>query len=444
MQIDTIIYYANAGRTATSFAKRGFAMSAQFPVPAAALPVPAGAAFKPFAPASAGTWVMRGTAEYARTSWGLFFVGFATFALLYCVQPVMPEFAATFGVSPAESSLSLSLATGCLAFSIMASGVVSQAVGRRGVIIGSMALGAALNMAAGLSPTWGGLLAARALEGLALGGVPAVAMAYLAEEIEPRSLGRAMGLYIAGSAFGGLMGRVGMGLMTEGFSWRGALVILGALCLVSAGLALKLLPPSRNFAPKRGFGLGHAVRLWRGHLVNPALAPLFAIGFLLTGIYVTIYNYAGFRLAQAPFGLGAAAISAIFLCVTFGIIASSVSGALAERFGRKPALVGGMALMLAGALLTAPQSLPAIVAGIALVTAGFFVAHSVASSMIGPIAGAAKAHAASLYLLFYYVGSSVVGSVGGWLWQHGGWSAVVYATAAMAAIGLSSALLLRR
>lgn len=419
-------------------------MSVPFAAPAAALPVPAGPAFKPFAPATAGTWVARGTTEYARTSWGLFFVGFATFALLYCVQPVMPEFAATFGVTPAESSLSLSLATGCLAVSIMVSGVVSQALGRRGLIIGSMALGAALNMAAGLSPTWGGLLAARALEGFALGGVPAVAMAYLAEEIEPRSLGRAMGLYIAGSAFGGLMGRVGMGLMTEAFSWRGALVMLGALCLVSAGLALKLLPPSRNFAPKRGLGLGHAIRLWGGHLANPALVPLFAIGFLLTGIYVTIYNYAGFRLAQAPFSLGAVAISAIFLCVTFGIVASSVSGALAERFGKRRALVGAMALMLAGVLLTTPQSLPLIVAGIAVTTAGFFVAHSVASSMIGPLAGSAKAHAASLYLLFYYVGSSLVGSAGGWFWQHGGWAAVVAATAAMAALGVASALAVRR
>lgn len=418
-------------------------MSAPFPLPVAATPLPAGAAFNPSAPTSAGTWVARGTAEYASTSWGLFFVGFATFALLYCVQPVMPEFSKTFGVTPAESSLSLSLATGCLAVSIMLSGVVSQALGRRGVICASMALGAALNVAAGLSPTWGGLLAARALEGFALGGVPAVAMAYLAEEIEPKSLGRAMGLYIAGSAFGGLMGRVGMGLMTEMISWRGALVALGLMCLVSAALACRLLPASRNFAPARGLGLGHAARIWRGHLANRALLPLFAIGFVLTGVYVTIYNYAGFRLAQAPFALSGTAISMIFLCVTFGIVASSVSGALAERFGKGRALVGGFALIVVGAVLTAPQSTSAMIAGIACVTAGFFIAHSVASSMIGPIAGAAKAHAASLYLLFYYVGSSVVGSAGGWVWQHGGWNAVVVATAAMATVGLASALAVR-
>ncbi|MFC3695168.1 MFS transporter [Chenggangzhangella methanolivorans] len=395
----------------------------------------------PSAASLAPSWVTRGTAAYGRTSWGLFFVGFATFALLYCVQPVMPDFVRSFGVTPAESSLALSLATGFLAFSIMASGVVSQRIGRRGVICASMTLGAALNIAAGLSPSWGGLLAARALEGLALGGVPAVAMVYLAEEIEPRSLGRAMGLYIAGSAFGGLMGRVGMGLMTEFASWRVAMVALGLLCLIAAALAYRLLPQSRNFRASAGLDLTRDLRFWGGHLANPALLPLFAVGFVLTGVYVTIYNYAGFRLAEAPFSLGGAAISMIFLCVVFGIVASSVSGALVERLGGRATLICGFLSMLGGVGLTALAFLPAVVAGIALVTVGFFVVHSATSSMIGPRAGAARGHAASLYLLFYYVGSSVVGSVGGWFWQHGGWSAVAAGAGALTSVGLIAALL---
>ncbi|GLK76834.1 MFS transporter [Methylopila jiangsuensis] len=420
-------------------------MSASLLVPssvvAVPLPVPAApAAEPPRTPPPAAAWIARGTPAYARVSWGFFFVGFATFALVYCVQPVMPEFAASFGASPAGSSLALSLTTGFLAFSILISGAVSQAIGRRGLILGSMALGAGLNVAAGLSPSWHGLLAARALEGLALGGVPAVAMTYLAEEIEPKSLGRAMGLYIAGSAFGGLMGRVGMGLLNELVSWRGAMVVLGALCLICAALAWRLLPASRNFTAQKGLRFSHNLRAWRSLLRDPALTPLFAIGFVLTGVYVTIYNYAGFRLAEAPFDLGGGVISLIFLCVVFGIVSSMVSGALMERFGKRASLLGGFALILAGVALTAPPSLAAIVAGIACVTAGYFIAHPVASSMIGPIAGPAKAHAASLYLLFYYVGSSVVGSVGGWFWEHGGWGAVALGAGALSAAGLGAAL----
>ncbi|WP_020181210.1 MFS transporter [Methylopila sp. M107] len=411
-------------------------MSVQFAVPSTV--VPAGATFDPLRDTAAtlGDWIARRTGAYRRTSWGMFFVGFASFALIYCVQPVLPAFAADFGLTPAESSLALSLTTGFLAASILLSGVVSQSLGRRGVIMGSMALGAVLNVAAGLSPSWHGLLVARALEGFVLGGVPAVAMAYLAEEIEPKSLGRAMGLYIAGSAFGGLMGRVGMGLLAELTSWRGALVVLGLIGLACAAVAFRLLPASRHFERRRGFEPSHHLAIWAGHMRNPALIALFGVGFVLTGVYVTIYNYIGFRLAQAPFSLSGTAISTVFLCVVFGIVSSSVSGALAERFGKARLLGGGFAIIVAGVALTAFSALAPVVAGVACVTAGFFISHSIASSWIGPLAGTAKGHAASLYLTSYYVGSSVIGSASGWFWQHGGWDAVACVTGAMSVAGL--------
>jgi YNFM family putative membrane transporter len=55
---------------------------------------------------------------------------------------------------------------------------------------------ALLNLVSSVAPTWEVLLVVRSLEGLVLGGVPAVAMAYLSEEIPPDRLGRAMGLYV--------------------------------------------------------------------------------------------------------------------------------------------------------------------------------------------------------------------------------------------------------
>ena len=57
--------------------------------------------------------------------------GFATFSLLYCVQPLLPAFAQDFRVSPAESSLALSLSTGFLAVAILGASAVSEVLGRR-------------------------------------------------------------------------------------------------------------------------------------------------------------------------------------------------------------------------------------------------------------------------------------------------------------------------
>lgn len=401
----------------------------------------------PHAPASLRSdvsWVRSGTSQFRRAGLSLFLLGFASFSLIYCVQPLLPAFAQSFDISPAESSLALSLTTGLLAVSIVLAAACSQALGRRGLMFFSMMLAAVLNVAAALVPSWHGLLVARALEGVVLGGVPAVAMAWLAEEIAPANLGKAMGLYVAGTAFGAMMGRVGMGLLTEFASWRVAMLSLGVLCLVSAVGFVLLLPPSRHFIRKPGFDPRFHVAIWVGHLRNPRLLKVYALGFALTSIFVALFNYATFRLSLPPYSLSQTWVSMIFLAFGFGIISSSVAGDLADRLGRRPLLLAGFLVMLGGVLLTLSASLLIIAIGIILLATGFFIGHAVASGAVGPLAGHHKGHAASLYLLFYYLGSSVTGSVAGWFWQHGGWPAVVALTGGFAVLGIGLVLSLPR
>ena len=199
--------------------------------------------------------IQRGTPAYLRANLALFLAGFATFSLLYCVQPLLPAFAKTFGVSPAESSLALSLSTSLLAFAILVAAIISSSVKRRLLMGTSMILASVLNIVAGLVPDWHTLLASRALTGLVLGGVPAVAMAYLAEEIDQRGLGMAMGLYVAGTGVGGLVGRVAAAGLSESFDWHVAMLVLGTVNLLTAVGFIALLPTSRNFTPRPPQGL---------------------------------------------------------------------------------------------------------------------------------------------------------------------------------------------
>ncbi|AIO28101.1 MFS transporter [Burkholderia cepacia] len=384
------------------------------------------------------------SAAYKRIALALFLAGFSTFSLLYCVQPLLPAFAREFGLGAASSSLSLSLSTGMLAISILCAGALSERVGRRGLMFASMTLAALFNVLAALSPDWNLLLVWRALEGFALGGVPAVAMAYLAEEIASEGLGFSMGLYVGGTAFGGMVGRIGMSMLEEHFSWRTAMLTIGVVDLIAAAAFVMLLPPSRRFVKRTDLTLRHHVRLWGEQLRHARLPFVFAIGFLVMGAFVTIYNYAGFRLTAAPFNLSATACGLIFGAYLFGMVSSSSAGALADRLGRAPVLVSGVLVFAAGLVLTLSHSLAAIVVGIVLVTIGFFIAHSVASGWVGYLAGAAKGHAASLYLLAYYLGSSVLGSIGGTFWQHGAWTGVAAYVAVLLVLGLLAARRLAR
>lgn len=394
--------------------------------------------------------VARGSSAYRKISLALFLAGFGTFSLIYCVQPLLPLLAEEFHVGAAQSSLALSLTTGALAFAIFAAAAVSERFGRRALMFASIGLARLLNLAVAVTPGWHAILALRALEGLAIGGVPAIAIAYLAEEIEPKGLGFAMGLYIAGTALGGMAGRVLTGILAEVLTWRLALAGIGLAGLVLALGFVLLLPPSRHFTPRRGFDPGYHLRAWLshfgrdGHGAIAAKPLLFAIAFCGFGSFVTIYNYAGFRLMAPPFDLSSTQTGLIFTVYLFGTLSSSLGGMAADRLGRGPVLIAGLLTMVVGIGLTLSSNLAGIITGIAVLTAGQFACHAVASGWVGRLGGASKGHAASLYMLAYYLGASVVGSTGGWFWSIGGWAAVVGFTLALIALATICAARLTR
>ncbi len=391
-------------------------------------------------PAAEPTHVARGSPAFRRITLAFFFMGFATFALLYSVQPLLPLFAQNFGVGAASASLVLSLSTIFLAVGVVMAAAVSERFGRRKVIFVSVASASTLHLLAAVAPDWPSLLAMRALEGLALGGVPAVAMTYLSEEIDPAGLGAAVGLYVAGSGFGGMSGRLAAGLLSDAWSWHAALAALGGLGLVFALAFIALVPPSRNFLPRRGLPLSFHFEAWAGHLRNRALRPLFLVGLTSLGAFVVLYNYAAFRLTGPPYNLSQSQLGLLFSVYIFGMGASSLGGALADRMGRRRVLPAAVALAALGVALTALPWIPVIVAGVILTTTGFFAGHTVASSWVGPQAEDHKGHAASLYTLAFYVGSSVAGTAGGWFWTHAGWAGVSIFSLSLWGVALAAAL----
>jgi YNFM family putative membrane transporter len=380
---------------------------------------------------------------YRRTNRALFFGGFSCFALLYCVQPLMPLLAHDFALTPAQSSLSLSLATGALAVSLLFSSVLSDRVGRKTMMVVALVVAAVMTVLSAFAHSYTQLLAARTLLGFALGGMPAVAMAYLGEEIEPASLGVSMGLYISGNAFGGMVGRMAASVLSDFLSWRVALGVLGVAGLLAAWEFRRSLPASRNFRPSSG-GLAATVHGLRRHFGDAGLPWLFALSFLLMGCFVSAYNFIGFRLLGAPFGLRQSVVGGISLLYLLGIFSSVWAGRRADRLGRRHVLWTVLGTMFAGLLLTLAHDLVLIVAGMAVFTFGFFASHSIASSWVGRRARTQQALASALYLCCYYLGSSVVGWLCGVLWERGGWSGVVTLLGVFLGAALAIALRLRR
>jgi len=367
--------------------------------------------------------IERGTSDYRRANLALFIAGFVTFSTLYTFQPLFPLLVSEFAISPALASLTLSAATFALAWMLPISGSFSDVYGRKTLMGIALLMTSLLSLACFTDTTLTTLLLIRLLQGVVLAGVPAVAMAYLNDEMSPRAIGAAMGLYIAGNACGGMVGRILTSFLVDMFSWRQTVAIIGLIALLLSCL-FWLLPPSKNFH-RQSFSLKNTSNTLLSHLREPGLFCLFTLAFLLMGSFVTVYNYATFYLLSSPYNLSQSQVALIFIAYAFGACGSGVMGELTSRFERPRILLTALGIMATGILLTLLNSLSAIIAGIVVFTIGFFGAHAVASAWVGVRATTARAQASSLYLLAYYLGSSISGTGGGVVWSAMGWYGVV-------------------
>lgn len=386
--------------------------------------------------------IVAGTPAFRHITRAMIFGGFSTFSLLYSMQPLMPSLALQFALTPAQSSWVLSISTLSLAFSLLISSAISERIGRKPMMVAALALAAIATVLCALTQDFSQLLFLRGLLGFALGGMPAVAVAYMGEEIEAAAMGTAVGLYIAGSAMGGMIGRLLSALLSDHFGWRTAMAAIGVAGIYAACEFWRSLPLARNFKP--------AARVWgslhqglRLHLSDGGLCMLFCLAFMLTGCFVSVYNYIGYRLQGTPFGFSQSTAGTIALLYVLGMGSSVWVGRLVDRIGRRGVLWIVLLVMMAGLLLSLSNSLYIMIPGMALFTFGFFASHSVASSWVARRAQAYKAVASAIYLCFYYLGSSLIGSFTGVVWASHGWAGVVMLLGGILSVGLAITLRLR-
>ncbi|MGB3338421.1 MAG: MFS transporter [Devosia sp.] len=379
------------------------------------------------------TVIRRGTPAFIRANIAFFLSAFAIFASLYSVQPLLPIFAVEFDLDAGAASLALSVTTATLAVALLFASWVADRLGRKALMVWAILLTAVLGLLLPLAPDWWSLLGIRTLMGLTLSGLPAVAMVYLAEEMDPDALGFSMGLYIGGTAIGGMSGRLVTGVLADWIGWRPALFVLGIAIAAAAIVVVTLLPTPHNSARSR-IGLRDVARLVAVQFTDKGLPWLFVSAFLLMGSFVTLYNYAGFRLALPPFDLSHAAVAAIFVVYLLGSVSSAWAGGLAQRLGRRRVYWITVLTMTVGVFLTLIPSTPVIIAGLAIATVGYFAAHGIASAWVARRALVGRAQASAIYLFAYYLGSSVLGTLGGYAWVAWGWNGVMLVSAG-AAIG---------
>ncbi|MFE9781063.1 MFS transporter [Streptomyces sp. NPDC005775] len=361
---------------------------------------------------------------YRRMSFALFAAGVATFALLYSTQALLPAVSASFGATAGQASWTVSAATGALALCVLPLSALSERFGRRQMMTASLVVAVTVGLFVPFAPSLGWLIALRAVQGAALAGLPASAMAYLAEEVRPKALVAAIGLFVAGNSIGGMSGRILTGWVAQAWGWRAALGAVGLLAVACAVVFHFMIPRARNFTPG-SLNPKALAKTVGGHLSDPLLRRLYAIGALFMTVFGAVYTVIGFRLAEAPFSLPQGVVGSIFLVYLVGTVSSAAAGRLVGRLGRRGALYLAVSTTAAGLLLSLADQLAAVLLGLVLITAGFFAGHAVASSSVSRTATTGRAQASALYQSAYYLGSSAGGTLGAVAFHAGGWAGTV-------------------
>lgn len=350
--------------------------------------------------------------------------GLAIFNTLYATQALLPTLTTELDITPSTAALTVSAATGALALCVVPASILSEKHGRGRVLVISALAATGIGLLLPIAQNAEQLIAMRALQGAMIAGTPAVAMTWLSEELDHRDLPGAMGLYIAGNSIGGLTGRLIPAGLLEVTSWRWALLGSGLVAFLLAVVAVWLLPEQRNFVPKLSIRPSAELRAMARHLRNPRLLVLYATAFVAMGVFVSMYNFFGFR-AVLDFGLPAALSGLVYVVYLSGTWSSARAGVLLKRHGHGVVVLASSILMLLGALAAASGSLWVTLLGLLVFTASFFALHSTASGWVGLIAERDRAEASSMYVFCYYMGSSILGAATGRAYEALPWAGFV-------------------
>ena len=356
--------------------------------------------------------------------------GACTFLNVYCTQPLLPFFQRLFHASEIEVSLTVGAVTLAVALMAPVTGLVAETIGRKKVIVPALFAMAVPTLLAATSQSLHALIFWRFAQGLFVPGVIAVMMAYINEEFAGR-VGTVMAAYVAGTVFGGFLGRFLTGIIAAHWNWRAAFVTLGILDLFGALAVRQWLPLAVNFVPAKH--VFKSVRDTWGHLRNPRLLAICGLGFTVLFSLVGVFTYANFYLARPPFNLTPAELGSIFFVYLLGCVVTPLAGRFLDRHGFRRTTWLSLGMCLGGLLLTLAHSLPAVIAGLAIFSSGIFVSQSAATVLMGQVAGHARSAAAGLYVTFYYTGGSAGTVLTAWFWLKGGWPACVglFATASL-------------
>jgi len=323
----------------------------------------------------------------------LFLIVFIDLVGFGLVIPLLPFYAERFAASPLEMTTLFATYSLMSMLSAPLWGRLSDRIGRRPVLLASMAAAAlAYGWLAFASQLWM-LFAARAFAGACAGNI-AAAQAYIADVTPPESRAKGMGMIGAAFGLGFIIGPVlggviaGNQMATADLETPG--LIAAGLSLIACLGVLLILPESLKAA--RSDASPSRIAALRGALARPALTSLLAVFFLATLAFSGMETtFAWWAIAQFGWGPRSTGFVFFYVGVLSALMQGVLIGPLTRRYQEARLMLGGLAALVFGLLLlTVARDLPRLIAAMSLLALGNGALAPSLNSLISRCADAAE------------------------------------------------------
>lgn len=360
----------------------------------------------------------------------------------------LPQLAGDLDITQAGAQLTLTFFLLGMSLGQLVMGMLSDAVGRRGLFVGGVIVVVAASVLAAVAPTAPVLFLARFLMGLAAGTAVVLARAVAGDLVKGQELARVFSLLMLLGGVAPVIGPVLGGFIVDTAGWRGVFWTLAGLNAIMMIAVILAIPETLPRASRTGGGVGPLLRAI-GTLLRDRAYLGFTLGYIFSFSTMFTYVAASPFLLQEDFGFTPVQYSIIFAVNTSGMFLTSLINArLVRRVGPLPLARTGNLLMVAAVAYLLVASL--LGAGRWAILAGLFVVVSsmglnfgnnsaLAISRAGTLTGSASAFmGAGQFLIAGLLAPTVAWVVARGLNQAQGMSVVMGLVALVAAVGVWS------
>ncbi|WP_019672403.1 MFS transporter [Psychrobacter lutiphocae] len=371
------------------------------------------------------TWVLKAT---------VMLIAVFAFLQVYSIQSILPVLMLDFNASEVQAGMAVGATVMAVAIMSPFLGMLSDAIGRKSIIIGALLFLAIPTALIANSQSIESLTFWRFLQGLSVPGITVVTIAYLGEEFKGGAIAELMAYYVSGTVLGGFSGRFVLGHLHEWVGWRVAYYLMAVFTVAGALWVAKTLPASQHFVASPKFRT--ALATLAGHLHNRYVISACLLGFCVLFSLVGCFTFINLHLADTPYRLNTGELANIFTVYLIGVVITPLSAKLIQRFGSARTIVVAVIMSMIGVLIALLSPLWVIIIGLTIMSSGVFITQSATIGYIASNVHEGRSLASGLYYMCYYAGGTVGAWVCGLVYSHGQWSATVLALLAMQVFAL--------